>query len=293
MRPLDNRLLAAALLSLAAACSSEPLPATGTGGVSFEEFRARAVPVPGRADAWLVDGDMLAVGEAGLRREYERYFGGSVERPGTVKSPLTVSTVGGVDNLLADAYADSAGGRLSLSYCIETGTFSAAELSQLKTALANAAADWDTMINVQFWHDESEDATCGNGNDDVFFNVRGPGNVGPLASAFFPDDARSDRELLVYDDAFSRAQAQALLVGILRHELGHVLGFRHEHIWINCTGESPLNARLVTGYDEQSVMHYEWCRSPAGGNYLLSELDKVGSLHLYGWSTPALMATLY
>jgi len=49
--------------------------------------------------------------------------------------------------------------------------------------------------------------------------------------------------------------------GVFRHELGHVLGLRHEHIRAPgtfCTEDSSW--RGVTAYDSASVMHYRGAR---------------------------------
>ncbi len=71
----------------------------------------------------------------------------------------------------------------------------------------------------------------------MFFNVRGVSGGTFFASSFFPHDPRSARELLIDDTAFTTTSGGRDLQGILRHETGHTLGFRHEHIWIDCTGE--------------------------------------------------------
>ena len=43
-----------------------------------------------------------------------------------------------------------------------------------------------------------------------------------------------------------------------RHELGHILGFRHEHIRseANSSCDEGGAFRAVTDYDQASVMHY-------------------------------------
>src|SRR5262249_54077345 len=79
-------------------------------------------------------------------------------------------------------------------------------------------------------------------------------------------------------------------VGVLRHELGHVLGFRHEHIRSEApavcqTGEQIGFAYKATNYDPQSVMHY-FCGdgSPVDEErkkLKISDLDKKGAQLLY------------
>ena len=51
-----------------------------------------------------------------------------------------------------------------------------------------------------------------------------------LARAFFPNEERAERNVLIDESSFHVDPDGALqLVGILRHELGHTLGWRHEH----------------------------------------------------------------
>jgi hypothetical protein len=200
-----------------------------------------------------------------------------------VSSPLTVDNVNGADVLLQTLYSDSSGGRYNLTYCIERNTFSAAELTALETALAQATDSWNGLVNVAFRHEPSQDASCGSGNTNVFFNVRGVAGDAFNAFAFFPDHARSVRELLVYDVAFTTTSGGRDLQGILRHETGHILGFRHEHIWLgDCTSEGIGDARHVTPYDENSVMHYPQCRTSSTGGYRQTSQDYQGAVGLYG-----------
>lgn len=277
-------LLMGAAMSISA-CLDEGAPEPPTDD-RWELFKQSALliadtPVP----RYLYGGDMLAVGEDGLRRAYERYFGtgGADDGLGTASSPLTVDRVNGVDQLLEKRYGDSGGGRHRLSYCIQRTTFSASELAALETALAQATDSWSGLVNVSFRHEEAQDASCGSGNTSVFFNVRGVSSGAFFASAFFPEDPRFARELLVDDSAFTTTSGGRDLQGILRHETGHMLGFRHEHIWLgDCTSEGIDDARQVTPYDEGSVMHYPQCRDPAGGGYRQSRLDYEGAIDLYG-----------
>lgn len=260
----------------------------------WEAFKQAAIRLPGTSDRYLIGGDMLAVGEAGLRKEYDRYFGGAASSSGgvgTVTSPLTVARVNGVDDLLKKAYTDSTGGRYALTYCIQRGTFSSSELAALEPALTIATASWAALVNVWFEHDASQDATCGAGNTNVFFNVRNVSDGAFFASSFFPDNARGDRELLIDDSAFTTTANGRDLQGILRHESGHILGFRHEHIWITCTGEAIGDVRQVTPYDENSVMHYPQCRTTQSGGYRQDDLDFQGAIQLYGLSTPLILVS--
>ena len=69
-------------------------------------------------------------------------------------------------------------------------------------------------------------------------------------------------------------------VGVLRHELGHVLGFRHEHIRSGapavCPGESVAATVNLTDYDPQSVMHY-FCGGVGNPDLAITETDEERS----------------
>jgi len=282
-------LLLGAMISLSACAGGDDLPQGTSTDDRWEAFKAAAVLLSDTPEPrYIFGGDMLAVGEEGLRREYHRYFGadpGASSGVGWVSSPLTVKQVNGADVLLQPTYQDSNGGRYDLTYCIQRNTFSAAELSALEPALTLATDSWSALVNVSFRHDASQDASCGAGNTNVFFNVRNVSGSTFFAASFFPDNARGVRELLVDDSAFTTTSGGRDLQGILRHETGHILGFRHEHIWLTCTGETTDGARQVTPYDEDSVMHYPQCRTSLSGGYRQTKLDYQGAIELYGLSS--------
>jgi hypothetical protein len=70
------------------------------------------------------------------------------------------------------------------------------------------------------------------------FNVSLANTDQYFALSFFPHDVRSARQLQVDDSAFTTTAGGRDLEGIMRHELGHILGFRHEHIWLATPGPS-------------------------------------------------------
>lgn len=134
-------------------------------------------------------------------------------------------------------------------------------------------------------------STCDT-STDVVFNVRQITSSGFFARAFFPDYARAARELLVDESAFTTTAGGRDLEGILRHELGHAIGFRHEHIRLEpaCESEPFEDARELTEYDVNSVMHYPHCRPSGTGGYRQSELDYAGAISVYGLSPQLILA---
>jgi hypothetical protein len=78
-------------------------------------------------------------------------------------------------------------------------------------------------------------------------------------------------------------------IGVFRHELGHILGLRHEHVHPSsgapgsCAEGGPW--RSVTGYDKFSVMHYPWCNGVMTSDLSITSADALGVNKLYGGAT--------
>ncbi|MEO5666514.1 MAG: matrixin family metalloprotease, partial [Bdellovibrionota bacterium] len=170
--------------------------------------------------------------------------------------------------------------RNHLSYCV-SNDFDAFK-PRILQALDHAMRDWESAAGVTFVHLAEEDDHCDSANPRVLFNIEPSINEAFLAAAFFPSYPRNERHLIVDQSSFDFDDVG--LAGIVRHELGHVLGFRHEHISADSDMSCPEDASFkpLTSYDRKSVMHYPQC----GGendirNLVLTDFDRKGSAIVY------------
>jgi hypothetical protein len=134
---------------------------------------------------------------------------------------------------------------------------------------------------VNFVHVALQDGDCTARNTNVVFDVRQVNTPRYLARAFFPSSSRRAREILVSVYTFGDISPWSV-AGVLRHELGHALGFRHEHTRPEAgTCFEDTSWRALTAYDSDSVMHYPQCNGTNGGDLELTNLDQSGAQSLY------------
>jgi len=200
---------------------------------------------------------------------------------GEVTSEAVINKLSGWKN---DVWPAS---KRTLTYCVSNAFGS--RKSRVVNAMNTAAGAWEgTGAKINYVYVPAQDGNCTNSNNSVVFNVVPYSQQGgAIAVAFFPAQSRANRQVrintaLAFTSSFS-------LAGILRHELGHTLGLRHESAqaqaiatygW-HCYENAWLQA--LTAYDENSVMMTPACTGSAFKNksLSLSALDRAAIKNLY------------
>jgi hypothetical protein len=169
-----------------------------------------------------------------------------------------------------------------LTYAVDRRSF--ASQADYNTVVANMVAAQTAWVNVcphecglkidhraEFDDDPRLDAV-------TFVVTYSSNKTAFIASAFFPNDPLFKRFLIVGPSYFT---TQFDKVGVLRHEIGHILGYRHEHISgvPGCYWEDN-NWKALTSYDKRSVMHY-FCGDGGTLELDLSDTDRAAHKALY------------
>ncbi len=213
---------------------------------------------------YLVEGDIVFSSEKAVKDYYYSYIGEQkIER-----------STGHLVNGKRDVWG--ADQRKNLTYSISS-SFSSSQASIVATRMNTAAGDWENVADVNFI-----DVT-NTGTNEVVFKVRvatpDEENASTIARAFFPNEFA--RELVLFSKYFDFTTADQ--ERIMRHELGHILGLRHEQYWFSEFSEDAV--KLLTEPDTNSIMFSTFAMSSEynyTGNGQISDLDAQGVRLLYG-----------
>ena len=157
--------------------------------------------------------------------------------------------------------------RLQLTYCVQQfpqqGDFPRTSLTDrqvttLKLELNSATAAWEDYANVDFIDVGGFSQTCEEVSTPTLFRIAaGPSLAtgGIPGVAFFPDSPEFQRVVRISVTCIEGGGCDLInstisLSGLVRHELGHVLGLVHEHIRVsNCDGIAVQVGRLREHHD--------------------------------------------
>jgi uncharacterized protein (TIGR03382 family) len=255
-----------ATLGSALGCAVDPPELGSTAGITFEEFKARTSTEPGTGN-YVVDYDHILHGDDELLEFYYRFQQGA----------LAIYSEGGVD-VKWDATQ-----RKNLTYCVSDafGADKAAVVAALQFATEQG---WELFADVNYTYLPAQDANCNASNIAVLFDVSPITGAPYTARAFFPNSPRHERNVLIDSTAFDLPPGSPPLQNILAHELGHTLGFRHEHIRpeagaTQCSEDDAY--RGITTYDSASVMHYPQCNGTST-TMAFTTRDQQGVAMIYG-----------
>ena len=267
--------LTAALLALAVA------GACAQGGeediLTWEEFKALAYQEP-ETGVFVANGDEMFETEELLYDHYLQWRDSQLtlgdEQIGKTSQGLIVNRVGGQDDRWNSTQA------VNLTYCVSQPGFGG-NYNTIVNAMNSATATWEGTARVNFIHRSQFDGNClGATQSQVEFRVLRTSGAGFLARAFFPSSSWSNQTVVFDQSVFGNISPWSV-AGVARHELGHVLGFRHEHTRANTGCFEDNNWRALTTYDSASVMHYPQCNGSNGGDLNLTTRDRQGARALY------------
>jgi len=264
MLQVRSLLVAVAAAGLAACLGAAPVQARVDGPVpTFKQFKASTFR---DADGqFIVNGDEPVANKRQLKAYYNAMRGWD--------QSLIVNTVGGVQDKWTPAQA------LNLTYCVSTKF--GADYTAVVNAMAGGAALWESATaKVNFVYVPAQDASCTTRNSAVLFSVEPTKTRQYIARAFFPSTSKSGRNILVNASSLQTSGSWTPS-NILGHELGHTLGFRHEHTRPEAgTCFEDNNWVALTPYDNVSIMHYPQCNG-GSPNLTFSAYDRQGAALAY------------
>lgn len=173
-----------------------------------------------------------------------------------------------------------------LTWFVEPGTFPKPQWAKMaKEYVQKATDDWNAAskkakLKISFLKSTTP--------ADAVIRIRFENfsQAGLIAVAFFPNDPAYKRFVRVGPTLFDKTSGYDP-VGVLRHELGHVLGFRHEHIrpeapqQIEAWAIGSMGAEELTQYDPKSLMHYPMTPGYGTKDFQITKNDHKGFALLY------------
>jgi hypothetical protein len=171
--------------------------------------------------------------------------------------------------------------KFPIKYSIDKKSFedNGRSYDSIVARLSRATAQWHNICNVSFeYHPELDNKSPFPINKVDFLVINSNNTSSFVATSFSPDKEQSLHYLILYKNYWISIFD---MTGVIRHEIGHILGFRHEQLFnstlvpLSCKGDPKndpdwlnLNRMDIGTYDKISLMHY-YC-PPSSGNLKFS-----------------------
>jgi hypothetical protein len=188
-----------------------------------------------------------------------------------------------------------------LTYCFKSSTIKLGTtvVNPVDAAIQRAANVWSALSNKFKRIGEGSGSDCSTANPSVSFVViviKPSNDVGAVSltdqlnfggQSFLPG-AKTDEHRLYINAKFATPPINLEnLNSIMVHEIGHILGFRHEFARPGKVCKNPMfanestqNTNALTVYDPDSVMNYRLCSLVTIPLDTLSNLDEAGIKYL-------------
>lgn len=292
------------------ACVGSKVERQGNGTPGWESYRAQArIVSDSYGQYYVVEGDLIFLNEHELREYYENYVARghsgitSDDDLSIRSSQLAVMTrwSTGYEPTFVGSDAQD------IVYCVSD---SFASKGTVVADMAVATKEWMEQANVVFRYEPAQDVACHQANDAVDFAVVpttvvdgcGANKMMWAGNGCLIAGGVRVKGVLTLKYGGSPIGTGITWAGVAKHELGHILGFRHEDPWgaAPCeyqtidAGNVDLSGRRLTDYDQSSVMHYPECGGIAGVDFHLTAMDGMGVRQIYGmpasWYVPTILS---
>lgn len=296
-QPLARKLIGEVLPQLVAMTEPEDLEVEGDAETIATAYHMKPIEIEDEDETgqrvitrfYVAEGDLLLDEDEVLLHDLQKKL---LKKRSAVADAFTSAGMGPMEASIPTGLVSATDGRriirwkdgLTIRYCVLRRTFpDKASYDQVVENMQQATADWENTCGVKFQHSKSKDTSLTLLPTGVVFPVRYIDAQGTfIASSFFPNTAQHRRRLLIDPSYF---ETRFNKVGVLRHELGHILGFRHEHIRSGapavCPDENMEDTLELTEYDPQSVMHY-FCGQVGSIDLGITDQDRLGAQKVYG-----------